>query len=539
VATRIGTFLCNCGGSLNNIDFEAAAKEVGKLPGVARVDLSSNLCFEEGKQRMISSIRGDNLDRVVVAACSPDFQEPGFQETIEKAGLNRCLLSMANIREQCSWAHTGDVTAKAVKLVEMAVNRVRLLQPLQTKEVLVSREVLVVGGGFSAVSVAVQLSRIGFSVTLLEEGKVLGAGMRELEGFYGFDASQVVNGAEMDERIEILTSCRLLEVAGRVGDFTVKISKDGQEIVRKYGAVVIASGYQTGLASSSEAKSDRGIVSQEEFCRMLGNPSLARQPKTVGFLFDFSDESSRFSTWATLNNALTAKRKWGSEVYVFYKSIKVDSQGTEKLYREARDCGVVFVKCEAPPSISPENGHVQVKARDVFVGEDVVLASDVLVAEELYLPAEGTEALSSLLNVRRDSRGFFQDENVHIYPVASERKGIFFVGECRGDLGMPRVLADISSVVAEVHALLSSGKMRVEAEKVKADPQKCVACLTCIRVCPHGAIQLVRADGGKEVAGISDAACFACGVCAGICPAKAIVFQGYRDEEILAQIEAI
>jgi coenzyme F420-reducing hydrogenase delta subunit/Pyruvate/2-oxoacid:ferredoxin oxidoreductase delta subunit len=90
-----------------------------------------------------------------------------------------------------------------------------------------------------------------------------------------------------------------------------------------------------------------------------------------------------------------------------------------------------------------------------------------------------------------------------------------------------------------VHELLSSGKILVDVEKVKADPQKCVACLTCIRVCPHRAIQLVRADNSKEVAGISDLACYACGICAGICPAKAIRFHGYRDEEILAQIEAI
>ena len=90
-----------------------------------------------------------------------------------------------------------------------------------------------------------------------------------------------------------------------------------------------------------------------------------------------------------------------------------------------------------------------------------------------------------------------------------------------------------------IHELLSSAKILVEGERVKADPQKCVACLTCIRVCPHGAIQLVKVDGSKEVAGISDLACYACGICAAICPAKAIKFQGYRDEEILAQIEAI
>jgi coenzyme F420-reducing hydrogenase delta subunit/Pyruvate/2-oxoacid:ferredoxin oxidoreductase delta subunit len=182
---------------------------------------------------------------------------------------------------------------------------------------------------------------------------------------------------------------------------------------------------------------------------------------------------------------------------------------------------------------------VKIEAKDVFLGEDIILACDVLVAEELYLPVEGTENLSSLLNVRRDSRGFFQDENVHLYPVTSEKKGIFFIGGCRGDLDLGRVLTDISSVVMNVHGLLSSGKILVDVERVKADPQKCVACLTCIRVCPHGAIQLVRADNSKEVAGISDLACYACGICAAICPAKAIRFQGYRDEEILAQIEAI
>jgi heterodisulfide reductase subunit A len=236
---------------------------------------------------------------------------------------------------------------------------------------------------------------------------------------------------------------------------------------------------------------------------------------------------------------LAARQKWDSEIYVFCKSVKVDSPGAEKLYREARDCGVVFLKCEARPRITADNGRVKIEAKDVFLGEDTILACDLLVAEELLLPSEGTEALSSLLNIRRDSRGFYQDENVHLYPVASEKKGIFFSGGCRGELDLSRVLTDVSSVVVSGYELLSSGNILADVERVKADPQKCVACLTCIRVCPHDAIQLVRVDGGKEVAEIFDLACDACGICAAICPAKAIIFQGYRDEEILAQIETI
>jgi heterodisulfide reductase subunit A-like polyferredoxin/coenzyme F420-reducing hydrogenase delta subunit len=544
--TKIGVFLCNCGGAITNIDFDAAVEKVAKFPGVTCVNLSSDLCLEEGRKKMLSCIKQENIERVVVAACSPEFTEHIFREVLEWSGLNGHLLSMANIREQCSWAHEGDVTEKAIELVKMAVNKVRLLQPVEKKELPVNREVLVVGGGFSAINTAIQLSRVGLRTTLLEKEAVLGAGTEKLESLYDFDTDSTISAAEGDKNIEVLTSAQMTAVEGKVGDFRVGIRKGGEEVFRKYGAIVIATGYQTELALDSEPKlrnedeaiSGINIVSQEQFCRMLRNSSLETEPKTIGFMFDFSDENSRFPTLATLNNALEAKRKWGSEVYVFYKSVKVDSEGVEKLYQEARDCGVVFLKSEAPPRITAENGRVKIEAKDVFLGEDITLACDVLVAEELYLPAEETGALSSLLNIRRDSRGFYQDENVHLYPVTSEKKGIFFIGGCRGDLDLGRVLTDISSAVMNVHELLSSGKILVNVERVKADPQKCVACLTCIRVCPHGAIQLVRADNSKEVAGISDLACYACGICAAICPAKAIKFQGYRDEEILAQIEA-
>jgi coenzyme F420-reducing hydrogenase delta subunit/Pyruvate/2-oxoacid:ferredoxin oxidoreductase delta subunit len=373
----------------------------------------------------------------------------------------------------------------------------------------------------------------------LEGGAVLGDGTEQSEAFYGFDTSSLEGAMDGDKNIEVLTSAKMSAVGGKTGDFRVAIRKGGDEILGNYGAIILATEYQSALALDSGVKSGPNIVSQEQFCSMLRNPGLEREPKSVGFMFDFSDENSRFPTLATLHNALEAKEKWGSEVYVLYKSVKVDSEGVERLYQDARDCGVVFLKSDVPPRITAENGQVKIEAKDVFFGEDITLACDVLVAEELYLPVEGSGELSSLLNINRDSRGFFQDENVHLYPVGSERKGIFSIGGCRGELDLGRVLTDISSVVMSVHGLLSSGKTLVDVERVRADPQKCVACLTCIRVCPHRAIQLVRTDNSKEVAGISDLACYACGICAGICPAKAIRFHGYRDEEILAQIEAI
>jgi heterodisulfide reductase subunit A len=536
--TKVGVFFCNCGGAIKNIDFDAALGEVARLPGVTAVNLDSSLCLEEGRTRMISSIKNERMERVVVAGCSPVLGGCVFQETLEKAGLNRHLISMANIREQCSWVHDGDVTAKAVELVKMAINRARLLQPVESRDTAVSQEVLVAGSGFATLNTALQLSRLGLRTTVLEEGPVLRAGSEEPAPLYGMDASSMVAEVEADKNIVVLTSARVMTVEGKVGGFGVRVRKAGKETLRRYGAIVLATGHRTGILNPG-VEAGASIVSQEAFTGILRNSSLEREPKTVGFILDFSDENSRFPTLATLNNALAAKKKWGSEIYVFYRSVKVDSEGVERLYQQARDSGVVFVKSETAPKIGVEDGRVKVEGRDAFVGEELALDCDILVAEELYLPAEGTETLSSLLNVRRDPKGFWQDDNVHLYPVGSEKKGIFFVGGCRGDLDPGRILADISSVAMSIGELLFAGKVATDFERVKADPQKCVACLTCIRVCPHGAIQLVRVDSNKDVAQVSDLACNACGVCAAICPAKAITFQCYRDEEILAQIEAI
>lgn len=543
--TRIGVFICNCGQGMKNIDFDSLAEKAASMPGVISVTLSSDLCLDEGTKKMGSLIKDENLDRVVVAACSPDMKEHIFTDVLEKAGLNGNLLSMANIREQCSWAHDGEVTDKAVELLKMARNRVRLLRPVERRELPVDSEVLVVGGGFSAISTALRLSRAGLRITLLEQEAVLGTGVNELESLQGIDAGSVMAAAERDGNIDILTSARMTAVEGVPGDFTVTIAKDGAEMSRRYGAIVLATGFRTELTPGSDALIDgraacsAGVVSQGQLSCMLDNLLLETRPAIVGFVFDFADENSRFTTLTTLNNALAVKGKWGSEVYVFCKDVKVDSHGAEKLYQSARECGVVFLKCDSTPKIALENKRIAVQARDVFLGDDTAVTCDLLVAEELPFSVEGAEGLGSLFGIRLDSRGFYQDENVHLYPVCSERKGVFFVGGCRGNSDITRVLNDVSSVVTSICGFLCPGHIQVDIDKVKVDPQKCVACLTCIRVCPHSAIQLVRVEDGKDSALISDVACVACGVCASICPAKAIEFQGYRDDEILAQIEAV
>ena len=544
---KIGLFLCDCGGSLTNINFPKVKEALEKLEGIAFVDISHALCLEESRKAITSRILKEKVNRVVIAACSPELCENKFIKLLEEIGFNSNLLSIANIREQCSWVHEGDVTEKALELTRMAVNKARLLQPVERNEVQVNKDVLVVGGGFSGMKSALELSQFETKTTIVEREPSLGGRLKQLDYFYGFKTSpremldSMTEAVKKNKNIEVLTSAEVAEVQGEAGNFTVRIRGKNKEFSRNFGAIIFATGYRTEVSDPDfETKPGVNIISQQKLADMLLAPErLARRPETIGFILDLSDENSRLPTLATLNNALAIKDKLGSETYVFCKNLKVDSEGLERLYRTTRERGVTFLKFEGTPQIHMVDSKVKVEVRDILIGEDVTLFCDFLVAEEKTLPSYGTEALNFMLGTDTDSRGFYQEENVHLYPTASARKGLFFVGGCRGNSDPYRVLADVSSAIMSIQELLATGKAVVEAEKVKADPQKCRACLTCIRICPHKAIRLARVDTEKWVAEIKDLACDRCGICAAICPAKAIKFEGYSDEQILAEVEAI
>lgn len=539
---KIGIFLCDCGGSLKNIDFSKISQKLEGLEDVAFVDTGSNLCLEEGKKAIASRILTEDIDRIVIAACSPQLHEGNFVELLNKLRLNPNLLSLANIREQCAWTQKGDATAKALEMIMMAVNRARLLEPVETTEVAVKKEALVVGGGYCGMQSALELSQLGIKTTLVEKSASLGGSMNGLDGAHNCAADAMSKAVKDDKNIAVITSAEVSGVKGSVGNFTATIKKAKDETRQDFGAIVVATGYQTEMDTADfPVKPGAKVIPQGKLAEMLkaSIPEMGARPETIGFVFDLADESARRPSLATLNNALTVKERWGSEVYVFCRNVQVDSEGAEKLYREARDKGVVFLKFDDKPAITANNGRVKIEVKDALLGEELTLDCDLLVAEETLMPTDGTAALSESLGVKTDSKGFYQEENVHLYPVDSERKGIFLVGKCRGDLDHSRVQTDISSVVAKLSELLSPGEIAVEADRVKVDPQKCVACLTCIRVCPHKAIGLTGVDGEKETAEISQLACDRCGICAAVCPVKAIKFEGYSDEQILAQIEAI
>ncbi len=547
---KIGIFLCDCGGTISrSINLEDIKERLKSLPDIVQVRISHKLCLEEGQEEIASDISNKDINRVVIAACSPEIHEHTFMKLFERIGLNPYLLSLANIREQCSWAHPGkEVTEKALVEVKRALNKARLLGPLERVEVSVNKDVLVVGGGLAGMHAAIKLSDLNLKATLIEKEKKLGGRLSEFASLYGLRTSpeeilaSKLKAINESKGIEVLTSAKLLRLEGEMGNFTAKIGQDGKETQQNLGAVIIATGYETRFLSQIYGfEPGDNILTQSGLAEMLKSPEVERPLRDVGFILDFSDEHSRIQTILTLTNALALKERFGSEIYVFCKNLKLDGAGLERLYCDCRSKGVIFFKFrDELPKISKENGKIEVKVEDILLGrEEVAALCDLLVVDEKLVPRPDFESLSSILNIGLGPGNFYQEDNIHLYPVDSARPGIFFAGNCHADLDLNRLLIDAEVAALGAYKLLSQGKITVEVEKVVVDPEKCRICLTCIRACPHDAIRIVEAGPDKEAAKIFDPACQGCGICTAICPAKAISFKGYLDEQIISELEVI
>jgi heterodisulfide reductase subunit A len=182
---RIGVFVCECGRNIAGaVDCEAVRAYAAKLPGVVYTKVNRYTCSEPGQAEIKGGILEHNLDRVVVASCSPRNYEPIFRECVAGAGLNPYLMTMANIREGVSWVHMGDVPAathKAQEVVEMAVAKARWLHPLHEAEAKVTPGALVIGGGIAGIQAALDLADAGHQVTLVEKAPSIGGKMAQLD----------------------------------------------------------------------------------------------------------------------------------------------------------------------------------------------------------------------------------------------------------------------------------------------------------------------------------------------------------------------
>ena len=232
MSSRIGVFVCDCGLNIaRTVRVPEVVEFARQLPGVVLAEEYKFMCSTPGQELIQESITRHNLDRVIVAACSPLMHEKTFRKVVEKAGLNQYLLTIVNIREQCAWVIEDEdrATAKAKALVNGAVYRSRLLAPLDARIIDVQPGVLVVGGGVAGIQTSLELAATGTKVYLVEKSSTIGGHMAQFDKtFPTLDCSACILTPKMDAvlqnpNIELMTSAEVAEVKGFVGNFTVTV----------------------------------------------------------------------------------------------------------------------------------------------------------------------------------------------------------------------------------------------------------------------------------------------------------------------------
>ncbi len=228
---RIGVYVCHCGFNIAGVvDVKKVAEYAKTLPGVVVARDYVFMCSEPGQDLIKEDIKNQNLNRIVVASCSPALHEITFRTAVSEAGLNKYLLEMANIREHCSWVHheKEKATEKAMEIVRMAVAKARYLEPLEELEVEAKKSVLVLGGGVAGIRAALELANYGFDVYVVEKSPTIG-GKAALIGYIdpktkGAEVvSKMIEKIKDCPRIQVFTSAELIQLTGFVGNYLAKI----------------------------------------------------------------------------------------------------------------------------------------------------------------------------------------------------------------------------------------------------------------------------------------------------------------------------
>ena len=421
---------------------------------------------------------------------------------------------------------------------------------IETQSIPLKPEVLVLGGGIVGISISQSLAQAGMHVTLLER-EDLGGKALELRTFYN----------RPDPNITLLTRAELKALEGHIGQFRAKIRvQDGPEKILSPSVIVVATGYATKRERTKDLYSHRRVVSLSEMEKLLSmtkQPFLHCEGKTVEmvtFLLDQANEDSKIDSINAIKQSLLLQEQFGCQVMILCKDVKVASDGMERLYRKAREKGVLFLKYDESPRISLEESLVRIDVKDTAVIQKeerwpVSIHSDLLVIGEAFVPSPETEQLSTLLKLHVGNRGFLMEDNPQLLRVRSNRRGVFVAGGCRFPQEIFESLVEAKAVVQEVMGLLSKGAYTFDLIVAEVDPKKCAVCYTCPRLCPHSAITIEKyaekniyappGKGGETLWGaakVNPAACYGCGICVAECPAKAISFHHLNDDQIYAQM---
>jgi len=559
---RIGVFVCRCGINIGGtVDVTAVVDAIRKEPDVAYAEENVYTCAQDSLRKIRDKIKEHRLNRVIVASCTPRTHAPLFQKTIQEAGLNAYLFDMANLREQCSWVHMRDkpgATEKAKVLVRMAVAKARLLEPLHRQRIGITRSAIIIGGGISGMTAALEMAAQGYPVTLIEREHCLGGlGKRIHHTLEGEDLQahlvQLEERLRADKRVTVLKGAQVKMVDGFVGNFKTVISlepdgndsKSGHEVTVEHGVIIVATGGREYIPDTYLYGKDPRVLTQLQFEEQYAAGKLPPfktvvMVQCVGSRNPQRTYCSRVCCTETVKNALLVKREHpDAQVFILYRDMRTYGFREER-FREARDLGVNFIRFEddEPPVLEEKDGKLTVTVRDPVLDQKFVIRPDLMTLAVATLPAAGTKELAQLLKVPLNRNGFFLEAHSKLRPLDFATEGIFFCGLAHAPKFLEECIYQAQGAVARACTLLSQETLETEAAVSVVDEARCRACGRCEEGCDFKAPQVKVWEDGRLHARINPAMCKGCGKCSSRCCSGAITVKHFTGQQIDKMVEA-
>jgi heterodisulfide reductase subunit A len=553
---RVGVFVCHCGANIGRVvDVPSVVEYASSLGNVVHAQESLFACSTDNAQQISDMIKEKGLNRVVVAACTPRTHEPLFRDTLREGGINQYLFEMANIREHCSWVHSKekeDATQKAKEIVRMSVARNALAEPLQEFELPVDKRGLVVGGGLAGMISALSLANQGFEVYLLEKDTDLGGMARRIHyTLEGLDVQSylgdIIRKVYKHPSIHVSTDSTIAETSGYVGHFTTKVTSGGMVKEIHHGITIIATGAEEYKPTEYLYGEDDRVLTlldlEEQIAKEGERVMNARglvMIQCVGCRQEDRNYCSRVCCDQAIKNALKLKEaNPAMNITIVYRDMRTYGF-KEDYYREAAEKDIKFIRYEPDdkPQVEAveEDGRpvLRVTTTDFVLGKKLSIDADLLALAAAVIPSAASHELSKLFKVPLNPDGFFQEAHVKLRPVDFAAEGVFLCGMAHYPKHISETISQAYGAAGRAATILSKDKIAAEAAIAHIEKELCVGCQGCIEVCPYSAISY---DEEKEKCEINAVLCKGCGGCAATCPSESIRLEGFRHDQIYAQIE--
>ena len=346
-------------------------------------------------------------------------------------------------------------------------------------------------------------------------------------------------------KITVYKNSTVKHCKGFAGNFKSLISNNGTDLEIEHGAAIIAIGAHESKQDEYLYGKNKKVHTQLELEELLEkDPDFAKSLNEVVMIQCVGSREpdnimcSRVCCTEAIKNAIAIKKvNPKANIAILYRDVRTYGF-KEQYYNEARELGVLFFRYDLDgKAVVSQNssGDLDVRIQDLNSGLNLNFNPDVLVLTTAIVPSEENDKVGTAFKIPLTLECFFLEAHMKLKPVDFASDGIFLCGACHTPKFIDESVAQAQATAGRAVRILSADVMEISGVVSVVDPDKCAACLTCVRTCPYD-VPVINEDG---VAEIESAMCHGCGICTSECPAKAIQLMHYKDVQVIAKTRAL